>query len=279
MSTYAVGDVQGCLAELEALLERIDFCAGRDRLVFVGDLVNRGPDSLGVLRKVRGLGDAAVCVLGNHDLHLIAVAHGARRLRRDDTFADVLEAPDGRVLVEWLRHLPLIHRERAHGFTVVHAGLPPQWSVEQAERLAHEVQDVLRGPGAAALLADMYGDGPERWSETLAGTARLRFIVNACTRLRFCDAAGRLALGETGPPGTQPPPYLPWFAVPGRRSAGERIAFGHWSTLRLDAAEQARHKVYPLDTSCVWGGELTAMRLEDLATFSVPAQTERRLRG
>ncbi len=272
MATYAIGDVQGCRAELEALLATVGWSPARDRLVFVGDLVNRGPDSLGVLRLVHGLGARAVCVLGNHDLHLLAVAEDPARRRRQDTLDAVLAAPDRATLLAWLRRCPLLHREPAHGVTVVHAGLPPQWSVDLAEACAGEVQAVLAGPRYRDLLARMYGHTPACWSERLRGWSRLRFTINSLTRLRFCDPAGALALAEKGAPGTQAPHLQPWFAVPERASSGTDIVFGHWSTLRLSAPERERYRVHPLDSGCVWGGRMTALRLEDRRLFSVPSQ-------
>ncbi len=271
MSVYAIGDVQGCGAELDALLHAIGFAPPRDRLLFVGDLVNRGPDSLGVLRRVRDLGAAAECVLGNHDLHLLAVAAGVAPPKRQDTLAAVLAAPDRDGLLDWLRRRPLLVDDPASGATVLHAGLPPQWDVAQARARAREVEAALAGPGWIDLLARMYGDTPRRWRDGLAGWARLRVIVNCLTRLRYCDAAGVLALGEKGAPGSQRPPFQPWFAVPERRSRGTTIVFGHWSTLRLARADCERYRVWPLDTGCVWGERLTALRLDDWQVYSVPA--------
>ena len=258
MAVYAIGDVQGCYDELLALLERISFDPAADKLWFVGDLVNRGPQSLQVLRFVKGLGDAAQCVLGNHDLHMLAVAAGHERYGRHDTFQDVLTAPDRDELLDWLRRWPLLHHDRATGFTMIHAGLPPQWDLAQACACAAEVEAALRGPAYAEFLGQMYGDEPLIWSDTLRGVARLRFITNCFTRLRFCDAEGRLALHEKGPPGSQPAPYLPWFEVPDRKSRDLKIVCGHWSALRGYAAQG----VYALDTGCVWGGRLSARRLD-----------------
>ncbi|MCC7413637.1 MAG: symmetrical bis(5'-nucleosyl)-tetraphosphatase [Gammaproteobacteria bacterium] len=272
MATFAVGDVQGCHAELDALLETTGFSPPRDRVIFVGDLVNRGPRSLEVLRRVHALGDAAECVLGNHDLHLLATAYGIRTARRQDTFEAILSAPDRDELLEWLRHRPLLVCRPELGVTLVHAGLPPQWDVASAQRHAGEVEAVLAGPDHRELLAHMYGNTPHRWSGELAGYERLRFIVNCLTRLRYCDLAGTLALGEKGPPGSQPPGYLPWFTVPGRASSAETIVFGHWSTLVLDAGTAARWNVVALDTGCVWGGALSAVRLDDGRRYAVPAR-------
>ncbi|NIR60919.1 MAG: symmetrical bis(5'-nucleosyl)-tetraphosphatase [Gammaproteobacteria bacterium] len=258
MAHYAVGDVQGCLGPLRRLLEALRFDPAADRLWLTGDLVNRGPDSLATLRLIRELGEAAVAVLGNHDLHMLAVAAGAEPAKTSDTFDDVLSAPDRETLLEWLRHRPLLHRDTALGWTLLHAGLPPQWDIDTAQARAREVETALRGPRCRELLTGMYGDEPERWSDSLAGAPRLRFIINCLTRLRFCDAAGRLALGVKGPPGAQPEGYLPWFEIPGRASAGARIVFGHWAALGTRAGPDA----YGIDGGCVWDGRLVALRLD-----------------
>jgi bis(5'-nucleosyl)-tetraphosphatase (symmetrical) len=258
MAIYAIGDVQGCFDEMRTLLKEIDFHVGRDQLWFTGDLVNRGPKSLEVMRFVKGLAGDAVTVLGNHDLHLLAVAEGRDRYRYNDTFDDVLNAPDGDELLDWLRHRPLLHHDARLGYTLIHAGLPPQWDLAQAEACAAEVEAVLRGRRYGEYFEHMYGNQPELWSDDLTGWERLRFITNCFTRLRYCDKDGRLALEEKGAPGSQTNGYLPWFAVPGRRSAGLNIVFGHWSTL----GERADAGAYPLDTGCVWGGSLTALRLD-----------------
>jgi|SRR6185312_6865765 len=258
MAVFAVGDIQGCHDDLMRLLERVHFDDSDDRLWFAGDLVNRGPDSLGVLRFVKGLGDKAVSVLGNHDLHLLAVAAGAAKLRKHDTLDPILETPDRDELLDWLRHRPLLHHDAALGFTLVHAGLPPQWDLAQAQACAHELEQALRGPGHAGFFRQMYGDEPRRWRADLQGAERLRFIVNCFTRLRYCSAAGDLELKHKGAPGTQPAGCLPWFEVPGRASAALHLLFGHWSTL----GDISSHNIYPLDTGCVWGGRLTALRLD-----------------
>lgn len=258
MAVYAIGDVQGCFRELQTLLRHIDFSPSRDRLWFAGDLVNRGPASLETLRFVRDLGDDAVTVLGNHDLHLIASWYNPAGLKRKDTLRPVLEAEDGRELIRWLCRQPLIHREPGLEFTLLHAGLPPQWDLDQAVEHAEEVQNILRGPELGAFLDVMYGNQPELWSDELRGHDRLRFITNCFTRLRYCSPEGRLALNEKGPPGSQPPGYYPWFDIETRRSAGERILFGHWSTL----GDHRSSDVFPLDSGCLWGGRLTALRLD-----------------
>ena len=272
MAVYAIGDVQGCFDELQDLLASIRYRRGRDRLWFVGDLVNRGPKSLEVLRFVAELGDDAAVVLGNHDLHLLAAGAGVRPPRPQDTFQAILDAPDGEALIEWLAGQPLLVREPGTGFTLIHAGLPPQWSVDDAARLAREVETALGGDDRQGFLENMYGNKPRRWRESLSGWKRLRFITNALTRIRYVDAEGRLNLDETGPPGTQPDTLIPWFEVSDRRSRDEPIVFGHWATLQLERALDTGHGVYHLDTGCVWGGRLTALRLDDEKYFSVPSR-------
>ncbi len=258
MAVYAIGDVQGCYAALQALLKKLGFDSSRDVLWFAGDLVNRGPQSLEILRFVRGLGDAAITVLGNHDLHLLALARGLRRPTRRDNVGAVLDAPDRDVLFDWIRTRPLMHTDDALGYTMIHAGLAPQWDIETAARCAREVEQVLRGEDYWAFIEQMYGDEPDRWSMAEQGMERWRFIVNCFTRLRYCDDQGRLVLGEKAAPGTQAQGVMPWFAVPDRRTADNRLVFGHWSTLGLYAGDN----VFALDSGCVWGGALTAMRLD-----------------
>lgn len=260
MAIFAIGDVQGCFDDLQRLLDRIRFNPAEDTLWFTGDLVNRGPKSLDSLRFVRSLGERAVTVLGNHDLHLLALGEGLREPgRHDETLLQVLDAPDRDELLDWLRHRPLMHHDAALGYTLIHAGLPPQWDIGTALLLAQEVEATLHGPDYRDLLAGMYGNEPTQWSSALCGDARTRFIINCFTRMRFCDAEGSLDLVHKGPPGTQPEGLLPWFEVPERASAGQHILFGHWSTL----GEVSGHNVYPLDTGCLWGGRLTALRLDD----------------
>jgi bis(5'-nucleosyl)-tetraphosphatase (symmetrical) len=250
-----IGDVQGCDAALGQLLAKVAFSPSRDTLYLLGDLVNRGPDSHRVLRRLMSYGDAARCLLGNHDLSLLAVAHGRRAPHRKDTMDTVLQAPDRVEMVEWLRHRRMaIH---AHGVLMVHGGLLPQWDAPQALALAAEVEAVLRGPGLVDFLAQMYGNEPARWSDSLTGADRLRVIVNAMTRLRFCTPEGVMDLKASGGLQDAPPGYLPWFDVPGRKSVGTTIAFGHWSTLGL----VQRPDIIGLDTGCVWGGCLSALRL------------------
>lgn len=258
MTTWAIGDLHGCHDDLRRLLERIAFDPARDRIWFVGDLVNRGPDSLACLRTVRDLGDSAVCVLGNHDLHLLARAAGARAPRGKDRFDAVLSAPDRAELLDWLRCRPLLHHDGDLGYTLVHAGLHRDWDLDTARRVAGEVEAVLRADDYEQLFDYMYGDEPEQWSADLTGEARIRCAVNILTRMRYCRPDGSLDLAPTGPPGTQPDGLLPWFELPGRANADLRIVFGHWSTLGYHAS----NGVHALDSGCMWGGRLTALALE-----------------
>lgn len=267
MAIYAIGDVQGCFTQLEALLGSIPYSATRDRLWFVGDLVNRGPQSLEVLRFVRSLGDRAVVVLGNHDLHLVARALGGARARDDDTLDDVLGAPDLRSLIDWLRTIPLLHSDGPA--VMVHAGLLPQWSPDQAASLAREVQAALSGAEHVEFVARLYGSRPDRWSNGLEGVDRLRVIVNAMTRMRFCTAEGVMDFHAKGETSAAPPGHVPWFDVPGRASAGAQIVCGHWSALGL----KLRPDLVAIDTGCVWGGSLTAVRLDDREVFQVAGRS------
>jgi bis(5'-nucleosyl)-tetraphosphatase (symmetrical) len=257
MATYAIGDIQGCYDDLRRLLDRVSFDPARDRLWFVGDLVNRGPESARVLRFVRSLGDRALVVLGNHDLHLLALAAGNEQQSGKSNLDDVLGAPDRDELLAWLRSRPLMHFDESKGFALLHAGLPPQWDLAQALACARELEAVLQGPEHAELLHQMYGNEPSLWSPDLTGMDRLRFITNCLTRLRYCDAEGRLALAEKALPGQQPRHLMPWFAVPGRASADVRILYGHWSTLGYHVARNT----WALDSGCLWGGRLTALRV------------------
>lgn len=268
MALYAIGDVQGCFAALQRLLAQLRFDPARDRLWFTGDLVNRGPQSLAVLRFVAGLGDAAVTVLGNHDLHLLATAFGVAPAKKRDTLADLLAAPDREPLLHWLRQRPLVHHDAAHRWTLLHAGLVPQWTLAQALAYAAEVESLIRGPRAIDFFRAMYGDGPDRWREDLATPERHRFIVNVFTRLRYCAADGRIDLSHKGAPGTQPAPWQPWFNWPTARAQETRVVFGHWSTLGLYQSSTA----LGIDTGCVWGGTLTAVRLDgaERRVVSVP---------
>jgi bis(5'-nucleosyl)-tetraphosphatase (symmetrical) len=255
VTRYAIGDVQGCDEELGALLQLLKFSADRDRLWFVGDLVNRGPNSLATLRRVRGLADNAVVVLGNHDLHLLAVAHGIQRRRRSDTLDEVLAAPDRDALLEWLAGCPLAHAEGSD--LMVHAGVVPQWTVAVTVKLAREIESALRSD-PRTLFDHMYGNEPDRWSDALAGMDRLRFAINVLTRLRVCTTDGRVDLSVKGAPPPPSSPLRPWFEIPGRRSLDARVIFGHWSALGLTL----RPGVIGLDSGCVWGGALTAFDLD-----------------
>jgi len=264
VTRYAIGDVQGCERELRALLKKVGFSADRDRLWFVGDLVNRGPRSLETLRLVHALRDNAVIVLGNHDLHLLALAYGGHRRRKSDTLDAVLAASDRDTLLAWLGGCPLAHAEGTD--LMVHAGLVPQWTAAQALSLAHEVEGEL-GRDPRALFAHMYGNDPDRWSEDLKGEARLRFVINVLTRLRVCTADGRVDLTMKGEPPPPPAPLRPWFELQTRQSRDTRIIFGHWSALGF----VQRHGVVGLDTGCVWGGALTAFDLDrERAPVSLP---------
>jgi bis(5'-nucleosyl)-tetraphosphatase (symmetrical) len=274
MSTYVIGDLQGCAASFDALLERVAFDATRDRVWLVGDLVNRGPDSLAALRRVIALGDAATVVLGNHDLHLLAVSAGVRRAGRGDTLGDILAAPDADRLLDWLRHRPLAFRDTVCGADVlmVHAGVLPTWTADDTLRHAAELAKALRGDAWRDVLANLFGNQPDLWSESLTGHERLRAIVNALTRLRFCSADGRVDLKAKDAPAlagssfpSPPSGFLPWFDIETRLTRGTLVVFGHWSTLGL----MVRDDVIALDTGCVWGGQLTAIRLEDRAVFQV----------
>ncbi len=258
MAIYAIGDVQGCYDELMALLDQIHFNPTTDTLWFTGDIVNRGPQSLAALQFVKSLGERAVTVLGNHDLHLLAIASGHSKLRKDDTLKPILKASDSEELLTWLRHRPLLHYDAAIGVHLLHAGLPPQWTLEQASQCAREVEEVLRGERHGKYFENMYGNKPTRWKPTLTGWDRLRFITNCFTRLRYVDNDGRLCLGAKGPIGSQPDRCVPWFAHPARQSREATCVFGHWSTLGFYSG----HGVLALDSGCLWGGKLTAVRLD-----------------
>jgi bis(5'-nucleosyl)-tetraphosphatase (symmetrical) len=259
MATYAIGDVQGCLEPLQRLLDVLRFDPARDRLWFVGDLVNRGGESLGVLRLVHSLRDCAVVVLGNHDLHLLAerIKKPERRQRSAELRA-VLEAPDADILLDWLRAQPLLHHDPALDFAMVHAGIAPQWSLATAKQQAQIVERALRAPDYADTLLRMYGNKPRAWNRELKGLARLRACINVFTRMRYCDPRGAIEFDAKGPPGTQPAGYYPWFEVPGHKARETRFVCGHWSAL----GRFAGLGVYGIDTGCVWGGPLTALRLD-----------------
>jgi bis(5'-nucleosyl)-tetraphosphatase (symmetrical) len=254
---YLLGDLQGCGDPLARMLEVVAFSPSRDHLYVLGDLVNRGPDSLGVLQRLSALGESATCVLGNHDLHLLAVAQGVRKPHKSDTVAQILDAPDREHWLNWLRHQKMA--VQAHGWLMVHAGVLPQWDAAQTLALAAEVEAMLQGPELATFLPLMYGNEPSQWRDELQGAERLRCVINSLTRLRFCSADGSMEFATKEGSGGAPQGYMPWFEVPGRRTEGVPVAFGHWSTLGLIN----RDDLLSLDTGCVWGGQLTAVRLTD----------------
>ena len=261
MAIYAIGDIQGCYDELKQLLKKIQFKDDRDRLWFTGDLVNRGPKSLQALRMIKAMDANATVVLGNHDLHLLATAYDHLKPGKKDTLDEILDAPDREELLHWLRTRPLMHVDPELEVVMLHAGLHPDWSIEQAQSLAHEVETVLQSDDHISFYRHMYGDKPRNWSDKLKGWSRLRYITNIFTRLRYCDDKGKTRLGIKGAPGTQPKDLMPWFEIDTRLSRDSRIIFGHWSTLAL-LKDYRYPNVYPLDTGCLWGGRLTAMRLE-----------------
>ena len=253
---YLVGDLQGCCNPFERLLQTLDFSPSRDHVYVLGDLVNRGPDSLGVLRRLRGLDNAATCLLGNHDLHLLAVAHGVRKPHRSDTLDEILNAPDRDDWLNWIRQQRLAVYE--HGWLMVHAGVLPTWDAAQTVALAREVEAMLAGPDVGEFLTRMYGNEPERWDDSLQGVPRWRCVVNSLTRLRFCSADGTMEFATKDGSDGAPDGFMPWFDVPGRRTEGTPVAFGHWSTLGLIN----RDDLLALDTGCVWGGQLSAVRVD-----------------
>ena len=273
MATYAIGDVQGCMSELDSLLGACAFDRAIDKLWFVGDLVNRGPASLEVLRFVKGLGTAAVVVLGNHDLHLLCVAEGFAMSRPDDTLDEILGARDRTELLGWLRARPLLHE--SEGNLLVHAGLLPQWTVPRALELAHEVETALRGAGYRDCLSKLYGSEPNAWNDGLSGPDRIRVIVNAMTRMRFCTVAGTMEFRAKGVVDAAPPGFGPWFEIPGRRSASATVICGHWSALGVRLQEG----LIALDSGCIWGGALTAVRIEDQRVYQVPCAGHRNSGG
>jgi bis(5'-nucleosyl)-tetraphosphatase (symmetrical) len=259
MALYMIGDVQGCDSALQRLLSKISFSASRDTLYFLGDLVNRGPDSAGVLRRLMGFGASAQCLLGNHDLHLLAAGVGARRPSRKDTLNEVLQAPDRDAMLAWLRqqHMAFLLEHQNQQYLMVHAGVLPGWTARQTLALAGEFETVLRGPDLSDFLHQMYGNTPTQWHDGLQGIDRLRMIVNALTRLRFCTAEGVMEFETSDGAHAAPPGFMPWFDVPGRKTADVTVAFGHWSTLGW----LGREDLFALDSGCVWGGHLSALKL------------------
>ena len=274
MTIFAIGDLQGCADEFQALLRQIGFDQrGEQQLWLVGDLVSRGPDSLQCLRSVYALRDRLTCVLGNHDLHLLAQAAGVAPKTRSDLQA-IITAVDADELLHWLRHRPLLHYDNARDMALLHAGLPPEWTIDDALHEAEAVHSALRGPNYRVLLAGMYGNGPTRWSPKLRGMERLRFTINCLTRLRYCGRDGSLLLDHKMPPGEAPVGSKPWFAMQQRASRGTRMVFGHWST--LGQVEWPEHQVAGLDTGCVWGGALTAMNIDTGELHTLPCAAHRR---
>ena len=265
MTTWAIGDLHGSGEPLERLLDAVRFDPAADRLWFVGDLANRGPEPLRTLRLVMSLGEAAISVLGNHDLHLLAVMHGVRRLSAKDAIGPILDAPDRDDIERWLRSRPLLHTEPALGATLVHAGIHPHWSLDEATRRARELEALLPSPRFERFVQRMYGDTPTRWKKDLGKHERRRFAVNAFTRMRYCTPSGELEFEHSEPPARAPASLVPWYAVPGRIPLGTRLVFGHWSS----HPSMSPPDVLPLDRGCVWGGTLAAHAMESGETVSV----------
>ncbi len=271
MSTFAIGDIQGCHNDLLRLLKEINYRPDKDKLWFAGDLVNRGPDSLDTLLFAKSLGEGAVTVLGNHDLHLLALSEGnIKHKSQDHTMDSILDSPKREKLIDWLRHQPLMHHDSKKNISLIHAGLPPQWDLQTALACAREVEETLQGDGFHDYCMQMYGNQPDLWSDNLIGMDRLRFITNCFSRLRYCDIRGRLAMKEKGAPGTQPTDILPWFEVPDRATQNERILFGHWSTLGY----RQKDNICSLDSGCLWGGSLTAVKVRKRGKKMDPVQVE-----
>jgi len=258
MATYAIGDIQGCYDDLQALLDKLSFEPQNDTLWFAGDLVNRGDKSLETLRFIKSLGDSAVSVLGNHDLTLLALSEGNKKVKHH-TLDAILNAPDREELIEWLRFRPLLHYDKQLAYTMVHAGLAPQWDLKLAQQCAQEVETVLQNHLFAEFMANMFGDKPKKWHAQLQGWERLRFITNCFTRMRYCKPKGKLNFIDKGAIGSQKKGYVPWYEAKNRQSNDQNIIFGHWSTL---FGHTSQANVYALDTGCLWGGSLTAMRLD-----------------
>jgi len=258
MAIYAIGDIQGCFEQLQALLDKLQFNSDCDTLWFAGDIVNRGPNSLDTLRFIRSLGNKAITVLGNHDLHLLAVANGRGKQGKKDTIKDILDAPDRDELLDWLLHRPLMHYNKKLNICLTHAGIYPSWSINEALQLASEVEAMLQSNKSHEFFHHMYGDKPPLWSNTLKGWDRLRFITNAFTRMRYCDEQGHLSLHDKSTPGTQTDGIHPWFEMKNRNTQDTDIIFGHWSTLN----DPDKKHLYPLDTGCLWGGKLTALKID-----------------
>jgi len=261
MAIYAIGDVQGCFDELKELLALINFKSDRDQLWFCGDLVNRGPKSLKTLRFIKSLDDNAISVLGNHDLHLLATAYDHRKPSKKDTLDPILRADDCYELMDWLRHRHMMFHDPDINITLLHAGLHPEWSIKKALKLAGEVENILRGEHHITFYKHMYGDKPFAWDDALTGWQRYRFITNILTRLRYCNNEGKPALGAKGAPGTQAGHLHPWYEITDRKSKNDTIIFGHWSTLP-HAGQSSINNTYAIDSGCLWGGKLTALRID-----------------
>ncbi|NLQ17606.1 symmetrical bis(5'-nucleosyl)-tetraphosphatase [Marinomonas sp. M1K-6] len=273
MATYAIGDLQGCLSPLVQLLEQIQYHPEHDTLWFAGDLINRGTESLETLRFIKSLGDRVKIVLGNHDLHLLAVSHGFGKLKRGDTLAEILTARDRDELMDWLRKQPLYHYDESLNTVMTHAGIPPCWDLHKTQTLANEVENILQSDRVDDFFATMYGNTPDKWSDELTGLDRLRTITNYLTRMRFCDENSRLDLESKEGVNTAIKGYAPWFNYPTKVPHDCHIVFGHWAALE-GKTQQAR--IHALDTGCVWGGSLTALRLEDKQRFSTPCTLNRK---
>jgi bis(5'-nucleosyl)-tetraphosphatase (symmetrical) len=257
MAIYAIGDLQGCYDEFQRLLDLIEFNPEKDKIWLAGDIVNRGPKSLEVLRFIKSLGTGAITVLGNHDLHLLALSQGNMRHYKHGSLSDILNAPDRDELIHWLRHRYVMYHHNEPAYSLLHAGLPPQWDIKTALLHARELEVVLQGAGFHDFCHEMYGNQPEQWSDDLTGIDRLRYITNCFTRLRYCTRDGRLAMREKGSPGSQKTGVIPWFEISDRASCNDRIIFGHWSTLGYYNA----YNVWAIDTGCLWGGQLTALKV------------------
>ncbi|MFZ6048338.1 symmetrical bis(5'-nucleosyl)-tetraphosphatase [Pseudomonas sp. CR3202] len=273
MTAYAVGDLQGCLDPLKCLLEQVRFDPARDQLWLVGDLVNRGPKSLETLRFLYSIRESVICVLGNHDLHLLAVAHNIERLRKADTLREILDAPDCAELLDWLRRQKLLHYDEKRDVALVHAGIPPQWSLRKALKRAAEVEEALQDDARLPLFLDgMYGNDPAKWDKDLHGVTRLRVITNYLTRMRFCRADGTLDLKSKEGLETAPPGFAPWFSYPDRKTRGQKIIFGHWAALEGKCNEP---DLFALDTGCVWGGAMTLLNIDSGARISCSCEENR----
>ncbi|WP_342244008.1 symmetrical bis(5'-nucleosyl)-tetraphosphatase [Pseudomonas sp. OTU5201] len=273
MTAYAVGDIQGCLDQLKCLLEQVRFDPARDQLWLVGDLVNRGPKSLETLRFLYSIRESVICVLGNHDLHLLAVANNIERLRKADTLREILDAPDCADLLDWLRRQKLLHYDEKRDIALVHAGIPPQWSLRKALKRAAEVEEALQDDARLPLFLDgMYGNEPAKWDSDLHGVTRLRVITNYFTRMRFCRADGTLDLKSKEGLGTAPPGFAPWFSFPERKTRGQKIIFGHWASLEGKCDEPG---LFALDTGCVWGGAMTLLNIDSRERISCSCEENR----